>query len=121
MSGPTEPKTGTSNALGRAPIGVVWAPFGTVGVYTPTPANSFGTRQRRPSPSPTGGVLARRARAGHLFLDHSPFVCLFLPPPHQTIWGTFSPCLRIRPILCTRFMTMARVVVGSGGGDILCC
>ena len=29
--------------------------------------------------------------------------------------------LRIWPILCTRFMTMARVVVGSGGSDNLCC
>ena len=67
-----------------------------------------------------GGVLVRWARAGHLFLTilHP---CLFLPPPHQTIWSTFSPCLRIWPILCTQFTTMARVVVGSGGGDILCC
>ena len=52
--------------------------------------------------------------------ENSAHAC-FCPPPHQTIWGTFSPCLRIRPILCTRFMTMARVVVGSGGCDILCC
>ena len=67
-----------------------------------------------------GGALVRRARAGHLFLTIS-HPCLFLPPPHQTIWSTFSPCLRIWPILCTQFMTMARVVVGSGGSDILCC
>ena len=56
-----------------------------------------------------GRVVARRA----LFLT-IPHSCLFLPPPHQTIWSTFSPCLRIWPILCTQFMTMARVVVGSG-------
>ena len=63
-----------------------------------------------------GGVLAR----WHLFLTIS-HPCRFLPPPHQTIWSTFSPCLRIWPILCSQFMTMARVVVGSGGSDILCC
>ena len=67
----------------------------------------------------TAGALARQARAGHLFLT-IPHSCLFLPPPHQTIWSTFSPCLRIWPILCTEFMMMARVVVGSGGSDILC-
>ena len=50
-----------------------------------------------------------------------PHSCLFLPPHHQTIWSTFSPCRRIWPILCTQFMTMARVVVGSGRTDILCC
>ena len=67
------------------------------------------------------GVLARRAvHAGHLFLT-IPHSCLFLPPPHKTIWSIFSPCLRIWPILCTQFMTMVRVVVGSGGSDILCC
>ena len=32
-------------------------------------------------------------------------------PPHQTIWSTFSPCLRIWPILCTQFMMMASLVV----------
>ena len=47
-----------------------------------------------------GGVLARQARAGHLFLT-IPHPCLFLPPPHQTIWSTFLPCLRNWPILCT--------------------
>ena len=53
------------------------------------------------------------------FFDHSPPVPVFgvcgksFPPPHQRICGTFSPCLRIWPILCTQFMTMARVVVGS--------
>ena len=68
-----------------------------------------------------GGVSARWARAGHLFLT-IPHLCLFLPLPHQTIWSAFSPCLRILPILCTHFMMMARVlVVGSGGSDILCC
>ena len=69
-----------------------------------------------------GGRVSQgeRWRAGHLFLTIS-HLCLFLPPPHQTIWSTFSSCLRIWPILCTQFMTMARVVVGSGGSDILCC
>ena len=59
--------------------------------------------------NPLGGALARRARAGHRFFTilHS---CLFLLPPQQTIWSTFSPCLRIRPILCTRLMTMAPCV-----------
>ena len=68
------------------------------------------------TPAPFGGSVSAR----HLFfiIPHS---CTFLPPPHQTIWSTFSPCLRIWPILCTHFMTMARVVVGSGGSDILCC
>ena len=56
-------------------------------------------------------------RAWHLFLT-IPHPCLSLPPPHQTIWSTFSPCLRIWPILCTQFLTMARVVVGSGGSDL---
>ena len=37
-------------------------------------------------------VVPGRARAGHLFLT-IPHSCLFLPPPHQTIWSTFSPCL----------------------------
>ena len=67
-----------------------------------------------------GGALVRRVRDGHLFLT-IPHPCLFLPPPHQIIWSTFSPCLRIWPILCTQFMTMARVVVGSVESDILCC
>ena len=67
-----------------------------------------------------GVALAYRAHAGHLFFT-IPHPYLFLPPAHQTIWSTFSPCLRIWPILCTQFMTMARVVVGSGGSDILCC
>ena len=67
-----------------------------------------------------GGALARLAGARHLFLTIT-HPCLFLPPPHQTIWSTFLLCLRIWPILCTQFMTMARVVVGSGGSDILCC
>ena len=61
-----------------------------------------------------------RGSAGHLFLT-IPHPCLFLPPPHQTILSTFSPCPRIWPILCTRFMMMTGVVVGSGGSDILCC
>ena len=42
--------------------------------------------------------------------DHSPPVPVFAPLL-QTIWSTFSPCLRIWPILCTQFMMMARVVV----------
>ena len=63
-----------------------------------------------------GGLLARRA----CFFDHSPPVPVFAPP-HQTIRSTFSPCLRIWPVLCTQFMMMARVLVGSGGSDILCC
>ena len=47
-----------------------------------------------------------------------PHPCLFLPPLTKQ---SGEPCLRIWPILCTRFVTMARVVVGSGGSDILCC
>ena len=44
-----------------------------------------------------------------IFFYHSPPVpVLAPPPPHQTIWSTFSPCLRIWPILCTQFMMMAR-------------
>ena len=62
------------------------------------------------------GVLARRAS----FFYHSPRVPVFAPP-HQKIWSTFLQCLRIWPILCTQFLMMARVVVGSGGSDILCC
>ena len=67
-----------------------------------------------------GGVLARWARAGHIFLT-IPHPCLCLPPPHQTIWSAFSPCLRIWRIFGTQFMMMARVGVGSGRGNILCC
>ena len=75
-----------------------------------------------------GGERWGGARAGHLFLAIR-HLCLFLPPPHQTIRSTFSPCLRIWPIFCTQFMTMARVLVhggrpwsgpdpkGGGGGD----
>ena len=66
-----------------------------------------------------GGISAPGARQASFF-DHSPPVPIFAPP-HQTIWSTFSPCLRIWPVLCTQFMMMARVVVGSGGSDILCC
>ena len=62
-----------------------------------------------------GGVSVCRAS----FFAHSPPVPVFAPP-HQTIWSTFSLCLRIWPILCTEFMTMARVV-GSGGRDSLRC
>ena len=64
-----------------------------------------------------GGVLARRAS----FFDHSPPVPVFAPTSPNNVQSTFSPCLRIRPIICTQFMTMARVMVGSGGSDILCC
>ena len=63
---------------------------------------------------------ARCAHAGHVFFSHSPPVPVFAPP-HQALWSTFSPCLRIWPILCTQFLTMARVVVGSGGCHIWCC
>ena len=63
-----------------------------------------------------GGVLARRASVFY----HSPPVPVFAPP-HQTIWSTCLPCLSIWPVLCTQFMMMARVVVGSGRSDILCC
>ena len=79
--------------------------------------------QRRDTAGGTGGALACRACTRHLFLT-IPHPCLFLPPPpppHQTIWSTFSLCLGIPPILCTQFMMMARVVVGSVGIDILCC
>ena len=51
------------------------------------------------------------------FFYHSPPVPVFAPP-HQTICSTFSPCLRIWPILCTSLVMMARVVVGSVGSDI---
>ena len=72
--------------------------------------------QIRPYSGYSGGLLARRARPGHLF-DHSPPVPVSAPPPplHQTIWSTFSPCLRIWPILCTQFIMMARVGVGMVG------
>ena len=66
-----------------------------------------------------GCIIAPGARRASFFY-HSPPVPVFAPP-HQTIWRTFSPCLRIWPILCMQFMTMARNVVGSGGSDILCC
>ena len=66
-----------------------------------------------------GSINALGSRPASLF-DCSPLVPVFAPP-HQTICSTFSPCLRIWPILCTQCMTLARVVVGSGGGDILCC
>ena len=74
-----------------------------------------------PPPPPTRPPLSLGEywRAGHLFLTF-PHPCPFLPPPHQTIWCTFSSCLRIWPILCTQFMAMAMVVVGSGGSGILC-
>ena len=55
-----------------------------------------------------GGVLVCRARTKHFFLTFS-HPSRFLPPPHQTIRRTFSLCLRLWPIFCTQFMTMARV------------
>ena len=73
------------------------------------------------------GVLCKTAQRGSVsapgifFFFTITHPCLFLPPPPQTIWSTFLLCLRIWPILCTQFLTMARVVVGSGGSDILCC
>ena len=80
----------------------------------------LGTHVAGADESSTRSVSASGACAGHLCFTIS-HPCLFLPPPHQTIWSTFSPCLRIWPILCTQFMMMARLVVGSGGSDILCC
>ena len=82
-------------------------------------ANSLheSMRQTPGLPKDLGGVLARRA---FFFFYHSPPVPVFAPP-HQTIWSIFSQCLRIWPILCTQFMMMARVVVGSGGCAILGC
>ena len=44
------------------------------------------------------------------FFYHSPPVPIFAAP-QQTIRRTFLQCLRMWPILCTQFMTMARVVV----------
>ena len=67
-----------------------------------------------------GSIFAPGARQAFFFFNHSPPMPGFAPPP-QTIWRTFSLCPRIWPIPCTRFMAMARVVVGSDGSDILCC
>ena len=56
---------------------------------------------------------------GIFFLPFPTHACFCPPPPpHQTIWSTFLPCLRIWPVLCTQFMMLARVVVRSGGNDI---
>ena len=66
-----------------------------------------------------GGAFALCAPG--IFFLAIPHPYLFLPPPHQTIWSAFSPSLRIWPIFCTQFLTIARVVVGSGGSYILCC
>ena len=66
-----------------------------------------------------GSISVPGARLASFF-DHSPPVPVFAAP-HPTIWSTFSPCLRIWPVLCTQFMMMARVVVGSVGSDTLCC
>ena len=63
-----------------------------------------------------GGVLVHRARAGHPFFDHSPPVPVFAPTSPNNL-----EYLLAGPILCTQFMMMARVVVGSGESDILCC
>ena len=98
--------------------------------FTAKPSTALHSPPRSPPPSTTlwtpdqGGVLARQACARRLFFLPFPTCACFCPPPpppHQTIWSTFSLCLRIWPILCTQFMMMARVVVGSGGSDILCC
>ena len=62
-----------------------------------------------------GGVFVRRVSV----FDHSPPVLVFASLSPNNL--EFSPCLRIWPILCTQFMTMVRVVVGSSGCDILCC
>ena len=49
-----------------------------------------------------GSISAPGARRASFF-NHSPPVPGFALP-HQTIWSTFPPCLRIWPILCTQFM-----------------
>ena len=67
-----------------------------------------------------GGSISAPGAHRASFFDHSPPVPVFAPP-HRTIGSTFSSCLRISPVLCTQFMIMARVGVGSGGSDILCC
>ena len=69
-------------------------------------------------PQQRGSISAPGALRASFFFYHSPPMPVFAPP-HQTAWSTFLPCLRIWPVLCTQFMTMARVVVGSGGNDIL--
>ena len=42
---------------------------------------------------------------GIFFFFTIPHLCLFLPPPHQTIWRIFSPCLRI--CLCATFLVFS--------------
>ena len=59
----------------------------------------------------------RRARTRHLFLTTRACFC---PPSPNNLENLFAMSKNL-DILCTQFMTMSRVVVGSGGSDILCC
>ena len=97
--------------LTQSPVGAGLRP-GTLGHLSPSLTSVRGLGGRI-------SVLGTR-RAYLFFFNHSPPVPVFAPH-HQTIWCTFSLCLRIWPILCTQFMAMAMVVVGSGGCDISCC
>ena len=49
--------------------------------------------------TPTGSIRA----PGIFFFYYSPPVPAPPPHHHQTIWSTFSQCLRIWPILCAQF------------------
>ena len=113
---PLRPRTGPWCTAGGPPLSPT-GPLSVAGCGLATAVDTQPTalhrRQLMANQPPVGrwGVIARLARAGHLFLTF-PHPCLFLPPPNQTIWSTFLPRLRFWPILCTQFMTMARVVVG---------
>ena len=75
------------------------------------------------------GTLATKGE--YYRTGHTPYMpaIFFLPFPTRACFCPLSPnnleyllaCLSIWPILCTQFMVMARVMVGSGGSDILCC
>ena len=79
---------------------VVFSIFKQVCLPPPaTPAVMALARSAYPPPPCLRGSTSVPGMRWASFVDHSPPV-LFLPPPHRTIWSSFSPCLRIWPILC---------------------
>ena len=69
-----------------------------------------------------GGSISALGACRASFFDYSPPMPVFAPPPPPHQFGVPSCSVQeIWPILCTRFMMMPRMVVGSGGSEFLCC
>ena len=66
------------------------------------------------------GVLARRARTGHLFFLPFPTRACFCPPPPPSP-NDLEYLLAVSKKLAHPLHPVYDVVVGSGGSGILCC